>query len=525
MSGQDETVAFLCEPGSYDPAPERVERIDTHAAFVFLAGDRAYKVKREVRYSFMDFSTRDRRVAATLAELALNRRTAPELYCGIRPLVRRQGGLAWGDLLADPRTPEDLPDDTEEAVLVMGRFPQDRLLDRLAERGELDAALVDRLVREVVALHAKAEAFGRPFGGAGGLSRVIEENARDFDAHAEVFGEDRIAAYLERCRAALEGRAGLLDARRAAGFVRRCHGDLHLRNIVLLDGRPTLFDCIEFDDGIATIDLGYDLAFLLMDLERRGYRALANAALNRYLDGAARARLGGLDWLAALPLFLSLRAAVRAKVTAPAIAAQSEPGKGAALRREALGYLAAAEAYLDPPAPVLLAVAGLSGTGKTTQAQRLAPELGASPGAVVLRTDQVRKRLVGVPETERLPPDAYRPDTSVAVYGEMARLAADALAAGHAVAVDAVCAEPSERRLFRTVAERADVPFRGVWLHAPAEILKARVGARAGDASDADAAVVERQLDYDLGEIDWPRVETQDGPDAALSRIRAALKI
>ncbi|WP_119168410.1 bifunctional aminoglycoside phosphotransferase/ATP-binding protein [Algihabitans albus] len=525
MTDQAGVSAFLGSGGSYDPPAAEVERIDTHAALVFLAGARAFKIKRAVRFSFMDFSTRDKRAAACRQEVRLNRRSAPDLYLGVVPILRRPGGFAFGDLLPDPDDEAALPQEIEELAVVMRRFDQSSLFDRLADSGRLDADLIEALVRQVVALHAQAEPAAAVFGGADGLDRLIAENAEDFAAYPEILPAERAARLIAACHARLEQVAALLDARRDGGFVRRCHGDLHLRNIVLLDGRPTLFDCIEFNAAIATIDLGYDLAFLLMDLDRRGLRPLANVALNRYLEAALPAGLGGPDWLAALPLFLSLRAAVRAKVAAPAVGAQQDAGLAAALRREALDYLSAAERYLAPPAPRLLAVGGLSGSGKSTLARALAPDLGASPGAVVLRSDQIRKRLAGLRETERLPAEAYGADSSAAVYAEIGRLAGAILASGHAVVVDAVSARPEERHSFRALAESAGLRFDGLWLEAPAGTLKARVAARQGDASDADAAVVDRQLGYDLGDLDWTRVPADGGPDAVRKRAQALLRM
>ncbi len=523
VADQSAVAEFLGDPASHAGAVETVERIDTHAALVFLAGPRVYKIKRAVRFSFMDFSTIEKRTEACVSELRLNRRTAPELYLGLVPILRCGAGFAFGALIEEPDEELALPAGTEEVAVAMRRFDQDKLFDRLAQRGALGRGLIEELARAVVALHAAAAPAGPPFGGAEGLTKVIAENAEDLAEFPQVLPAEAVEACLAASRAKLDALAGLLDARRQRGLVRRCHGDLHLRNIVLIEGRPVLFDCIEFDAAIGTIDVGYDIAFLLMDLDYRERRDLANAALNRYLDTAARAGLGDPDWLAALPLFLGLRAGVRAKVTAPAAAAEQDAAKAGDLAAEAHRYLAAATGYLQPTPPRLVAIGGLSGTGKSTLARDLAPDLGACPGALVLRSDQIRKRLAGVPETETLPESAYGPESAQAVYAEIARLGAMALAAGHSVVMDAVSARPAERALFERVAREAGVPFDGLWLEAAPETLKARVGARRSDASDADARVVEAQLGYALGEIAWRQVRTHDGPDATSRRARAVL--
>jgi len=280
--------------------------------------------------------------------------------------------------------------------------------------------------------------------------------------------------------------------------VRACHVDLHLRNVVLLDGKPTLFDAIEFNDAIACIDVVYDLAFLLMDLEHRGLRPFANLVLNRYLQ-----RRDEAEALALLPRFLSARAAVRAKVAASLEAVAGKDGDKAARRTEALAYFEQAGRYLDPPPPHLVAVGGLSGTGKTTLARALAPDLGAAPGALHLRSDVLRKQLAGVDELERLPPEAYTAEASANVYAALATRARQALAAGQAVVLDAVFARPEERETAEAVARQAGAGFTGLWLEASPAVLKSRVSARSGDASDATAAVVEQQLTYDLGIISW----------------------
>jgi predicted kinase len=293
----------------------------------------------------------------------------------------------------------------------------------------------------------------------------------------------------------------LLDARAESGHVRRCHGDLHLRNVVLLDGQPTLFDAIEFNDAIACIDVFYDLAFLLMDLDHRDLRPFANLVLNRYLQQRDECAA-----LPLLPLLLSMRAAVRAKVAASLEAiADNDTGK-AKQRNEAGVYFRRALDYLNPPPPRLVAVGGLSGSGKATLARALAPENGAAPGALHLRSDVLRKQLAGVAELERLPAAAYSAEATAAVYAELARRAAQGLAAGQSVVVDAVFARPEERADIEAVAQTVGTGFTGLWLAADRSVLTARVQGRRSDASDADARVVERQLTYDLGVIAWQRL-------------------
>ena len=361
MEPQRETIEFLSTPYAHGGLP--VERVDTHASIVFLAGDTAYKLKRAVRYDYLDFSTPERRKAMCEAELTINRRTAPQIYQRVVPVTRDEPGALAID---GTGTPVDW-------LLVMRRFDQAQLLDRLAASGGLALETMTALGHAIVRMHDGAERCAAR-GGAASMAWVVEGNARDFAARSS-FDAGLAAELTTRARAALAMHAAGLDDRQGRGFVRRCHGDLHLRNIVLLDGAPTPFDAVEFNDDISCIDVLYDLAFLLMDLWRRSLRAHANAVFNAYVGDT-----GHVDGLALLPLFLSCRAAVRAKTGATTAALENDPVKRRELEQTAAGYLALARQLLEPPPARLVAVGGLSGTGKSSLARRLAPAVGAAPG-------------------------------------------------------------------------------------------------------------------------------------------------
>ncbi len=487
---QAEVAAFLADPATHGGAG--VERIDTHGSMVFMAGDRVSKLKRAVRFPYMDYGTTAKRAAACEAEVRLNRRTAPSLYLGVAPVHRgADGGLALGPVS------DTAQGDAVDWVVVMVRVDQDTLFDRMAEHGALTPELMRQLADAIAAFHASAERF-TDRGGQSAMRWVVDGNIAELGERPDLFEPDRLAALADHSRTALDRHGALLDRRRDQGLVRFCHGDLHLRNICLVDGRPTLFDCIEFNDDIAIIDVLYDQAFLLMDLEYRGLRSLANALFNRMVE-----RTGDIDGLAPLPLFLSTRAAVRAKVEASA--GKDQPARA---------YFDLAVKAIDPPGPKLVAVGGLSGSGKTTVARKLAPAIGPAPGAVVLRSDVLRKELQGVGETDRLPPDAYTPEMTRRVYAELVDRARRVLSAGHGVVVDAVHARPEEREALEDMARELGVPFRGVWLEADPDTLIARVKARTGDASDADEDVVRRQLTYDIGPLSWPRLIQRNGDGA-----------
>lgn len=503
---QADVISFLADPASHGGAP--VQRIDTHAAIVFLAGDRAFKMKRAVTFSYLDFATADARRAACEAEVRLNRRTAPELYLGVRSVNRQADGRP-GFGAGEPI----------EWLVEMRRFPADALLEDVAARGELTPALVRALADEIARFHDMAE-IARIESGAAHIAEVIESNRRSLiDAAGDMLAMADIQLWHRRILAALARVADLLDRRAAAGFVRHCHGDLHLRNICLLDGRPRLFDCLEFDAGLATIDTLYDLAFLLMDLWMRGLRAEASAVLNRYCDRSAMDMAGGL---AAMPLFLSLRAAIRAHASASAAEVQTDAAKQQQEREQARQYLSMAADLLQPAPIRLIAIGGLSGTGKSTLAQRLAPFIGAPPGARVLRSDVIRKRLADAAPEQRLPPESYTRESSAAVYRQMYEQTAALLAGGVSVIADGVFADQAERRAIAAV----DASFAGLWLTAPPALLRQRVTDRRNDASDATAAVIDRQLQYDVGPLDaWQTIESGDGADMVLARARQILSV
>lgn len=506
--GQEDVVAFLSEPRSYAPRPDRVETIATHASMIFLAGERAYKLKRAVRYSYLDYGTADLRRAACEAELRLNRRTAPGLYLAVRAITRgADGGLS----LDGGGAPVDW-------VVEMRRFPQEALFSRLAERGHVTTGLAMRTADRIAAFHAIAEPVpGR--GGVAGIQAVIQindENLRRAPPHGIAIADiDRLR---DATRAALSRNASLLEARRMRGDVRRCHGDLHLGNLCLIDGQPTLFDCIEFSDLISCIDVLYDLAFLLMDLRHRGLKVQAAMICNRYLDLAAQE-----DGLPALPLFLSLRAAVRAHVTATAAAALPAGAERDEKLNVARSYFDDADGILRPQPPRLVAIGGLSGTGKTSVAAAIAGDFGIAPGARVLRSDVLRKRLAGVAPETRLPPEAYTPGANARVYAALEAAAAAAIAAGYSVIIDAVAARPAERAAFAHLAARIGVAFTGLWLEAAPEVLMERLRVRKGDASDADADVLRRQLAFDLGAIDWQRIDAGHSPEHVAGAAKRAV--
>ncbi len=502
-TSQQAVIDFLGRPATHGGAP--VKRIDTHAATVFLAGQRALKIKRAVRYPFLDYSTLDRRKAACAAELEVNHPFAPAIYRRVVAITREQDGTLAIDGKGEP----------VEWAVEMRRFDETQTLDHLAAAGRIDGALADALGRAVARAHAAAP-VNRNAGFVDALAEIIAQNDAELRAAPELFPPQAVNALTEATRGAFERVRTLLTARARDGLVRRCHGDLHLGNIVLIDGAPVLFDAIEFDPAIATGDVLYDLAFLLMDLDERGLKQAANIVLNRYLNEMRR--IADLDALAALPLFLSLRATIRAKVTATRRALGVAR---AGAEQSARDYFALAGKLLAPPAPKLVAVGGLSGTGKSLLARALAAEILPAPGAVVLRSDVERKVLFGIAETGRLPETAYALDVTAKVYATLTDKAWRVIGAGHSAIVDAVFAGAGERAAI--VKAGAGVAFHGLFLTADLSVRLARVGGRKADASDADAAVAREQEQYDLGVMDWTLVDASGSPEETLRRTKSAL--
>jgi aminoglycoside phosphotransferase family enzyme/gluconate kinase len=504
---QEAVTAFLSDPATYGTGVEQVERHETHGSMVFLAGERAFKLKRAVRYPYMDYSTPARRRAMCEAELAVNQRMAPELYLEVRAIVRARDGTLRFDSSSDPIAAIDW-------VVVMKRFDQAALFEEMRKRGGLSAPLMRTLAEVIAHFHREAEVRPR-FGGPAGILTVIDENRAIFGRSLDLFGEDRVGRYATSAGAALRNMAELLEVRRHSGFVRRCHGDLHLNNICLIGGRPVLFDAIEFGEEFASIDVFYDLAFLLMDLERHKLGNFANIVLNRYLE-----KTQDFCGVAALPLFLSCRAAVRSHVIA---AAQGTELRDAETSAEAVSLLDAAVAFLEKAPAKLVVLGGLSGTGKSTLARAIASEIGRRPGAVVLRSDVIRKSICGVEEADRLPADGYSEDINTKVYATLAARADLLLRSGHSVIADAVFGQAEERQLIDAVAHSAGTDSHKVWLNAPRAILEERLSARKDDVSDATVAVLRRQavsIDFPR---DWPTLDVSGSPEDAAAALRGIL--
>ncbi len=486
FGGRRELVEFLI---AQDGGP--CDIATTHISIVVLGARFAYKIKRPVRFPYLDFSTPELRFEICQREMTLNRLYAPELYVDVRRITRAyEGRLAFNG-----------PGALVDGVVVMRRFPDDMLFDRMAREDRLTPDMIERLAHRIASFHdVAAPDFLR--GGAAALRHSLDR-AIEALRQSGLAPEADIAILARRLTEAFESNQTLMESRRQAGAVRLCHGDLSLRNICLYGGTPTPFDCLEFSDDIATIDVLYDLAFLLMDLWRADLAPLANTAFNRYLDMRDET-----DGLRLLPFFQSFRATIRAHVEA----SQGHEGM-------AKDYLTLAHRLLAPPSPRLVAVGGLSGSGKSSLAAALAPRLGVAPGARVLNTDRIRKRMYDSAPTARLPAAAYAREVSEEVYRRLFNAAGETLARGWPVIVDAVFDREPDREEIERLARRLDVPFQGVWLDADFDQRAARVDRRFDDVSDATRDVLALQMEKPIGEIGWRLLDATQDASALASGI------
>jgi aminoglycoside phosphotransferase family enzyme/predicted kinase len=482
-------VEALRDPACYPHPVDRVVVLETHISYVLLAGEYAYKLKKPVRLPFLDFSTPQLRRRYCREELRLNLRTAPQVYLDVVPI--------GGDLRA-PRM--GLGGPALEHAVRMRRFPQEGLFSRLAARGKLEEGHVDALADALARFHGAIAGGGVPEG-IGTAEAIRAPAMENFNEILALRPRGPAREALEALRRWTEAEGAALAptfaARRSAGLVRECHGDLHLGNVVSMGGEAVLFDGVEFAPRLRWTDVMADAAFPFMDLTR-GIERLAWRFLDRYLE-----RTGDYEGLAVLRFYAVYRAVVRAKVAAVRAdqLAHDDPRQVDALA-ELDEYLELARRLSSRPAPVLAVMHGVSGSGKSTAAQALLESL----GAVRLRSDAERKRLHGLDPAARtgsaVGAGIYTAEAGERTYRRLAELARTALAAGYPVVVDAAFLERPRREALRAVARACAAAFEIVSCSAPPEVLRERIGRReraAGDMSEAGPEVLERQLSQEHG--------------------------
>ncbi|SDT27811.1 bifunctional aminoglycoside phosphotransferase/ATP-binding protein [Pseudomonas oryzae] len=468
-------IEALQNPALYPHPVEGFEVIETHISWVLLTGPYAYKLKKPVDFGFLDFSTREAREHFCREELRLNQRTAPDIYLEVLPVT---GGAD------NPQLGGTGP--AVDHVLKMRQFPQSGLLSNVLARGELTAAHIDQLAQQIANLHAKAQRVPseHTLGSAEAIMAPVRQN---FEQIRPLLDENDDLAQLQHLEAWAEDTFArlrpVLDQRKADGFVRECHGDIHLANVALLGADVLLFDCIEFNEPFRLIDVMSDAAFLAMDLEDRGLKSLSSRFINAYLE-----LTGDYQGLTLLPFYKAYRAMVRAKICLFRLAQEQDAGERSTILSQYRNYASLAESYSTVPVRFLAITHGVSAVGKSHVAQRLVEAF----GAIRLRSDVERKRLLPGADESAL----YSAAASQATYARLHELGAAVLRAGFPVVLDATYLKHAQRQAAHAVAEQLGVPFLILDCHAPQEVIAAWLAERRAegrDPSDATLAVVQAQ--------------------------------
>jgi len=505
-------IEQMLQPGFYPhPVKEPIELIQTHVSYVLLTGDYAYKVKKPVNFGFLDFSTLDKRQYFCQEELRLNQRGAAELYLEVLPIT--QDGETY--YLAGTG-------ETVDYVLKMRQFPQDMLLSRLFEQGKVNDSRMEDLGRVVAQYHANAATndYIRSFGEVPQARASIDEN---YEQTLSYIGGPQTQAQFDETKAytdKLFAECGeLFQSRIENNFIRECHGDLHLRNMCLSeDGRLLLFDCIEYNEPFRFVDVMSEVAFTVMDLEARQRKDLANVFLNTYVE-----QTGDWEGLQVLPLYLSRQAYVRAKVTSFLL---DDPGVPAAVKEEsaktAAGYYTQAWEYTKPRQGQLFLMSGLSGSGKSTTAKQLARHV----GAILIRSDAVRKHLGGVPLSERGGDDLYTPEMTQKTYARLLELGLMLASGGFTVILDAKYDRTALRMDAINQAQARQIPLTILNCTAPVEVLRDRLSSRTGDIADATADLLESQLAAAeaFSEEEKPLVKTLDTTQPLEAQLKEVIR-
>jgi aminoglycoside phosphotransferase family enzyme/predicted kinase len=479
---QPQLILSLLRPDIYDHAVNQIQLIETHISWVILTGDFAYKIKKPVNLGFLDFSTLEKRAFCCNEELRLNSRLAAPIYrevvpltgTGAEPVLRGSGEII-------------------EYAIKMVQFPQAAQLDNMLADGELDKHHMDAFAGRVAAFHADADVadVGSGFGEPAHVYQPVAENFTQIRQHLSTSKYDEQLAELENwSEAGFNELKPLFEQRKRDGFVRECHGDMHLRNLVWFNAEPLAFDCLEFNAELRWIDILSEIAFLVMDLQDRKQPELAQRFLNTYLEHS-----GDYEGLRVFHFYLVYRALVRAKVDAiragqQGITAQEKQDA----EHEFCAYLYLARTYTQNKEPSLVITRGLSASGKSTLTQPLLERM----GAIRIRSDVERKRLFGIDDdsdsSTGIEQGIYSAEAGKKTYDRLVLLAGSVLAAGYSVIVDAAFLKYEQRHLFKELADDMQTPFIILEFTAAADTLRQRIKARKGDVSDADLSVLEHQL-------------------------------
>lgn len=474
-------IQGLMKPETFNPPVQRPLLIETHISWVIIAEPYAYKIKKSINLGFLDFSSLEKRLHFCKEELRLNQRLAPHIYLSVIPITGTVQEPQWNGT----GTPI-------EYAIKMIAFPQDTQLDRLLSTGLLTPQIIDALAGHIAHFHTHTDRADKDseYGEPEIICQPVKENFQQIRTQVKSVSISQSLDKLEEwSRTTSKSLLQLFTARKANGFIRECHGDLHLRNIAWVENKPLLFDCIEFSPILRWIDVISDVAFLVMDLQDRKQPRLAQRLLNKYLEFT-----GDYSALYILRYYLTYRAMVRAKID---VIRANQDGISSNEKMEAeegfYEYLKLALHYIEPTKPQIIITRGLSASGKSTVSQELLEHI----GAIRIRSDVERKRLNGIQpeETENFEIDKgmYSKEATERTYTKLAELTAQIIDAGYTVIVDGVFSNDEQRQLFRSLAVKSNVPFTILQCTASIKTLRKRITERKGGVSDANLAVLERQ--------------------------------
>eukprot|EP00055_Hartaetosiga_balthica_P011363 m.51362 g.51362 ORF g.51362 m.51362 type:complete len:535 (+) comp7560_c1_seq2:283-1887(+) len=524
---QEDVVKFLCQRGTYELNKD-VKLMETHCCFIFLVGDEeAYKLEREVKFPFMDLSTLALRKVATFKEFELNGATSTAIYRGVSVVVRKEEGLKLVHLEGPEYVCKEEGGEVVEYLVRMQQFRQEDILINVALRGEITMDMMKRVVSSTLEFHEKAQVYEEAKYGSPSMKWICADNMKEmveFGERNPPFLDVNFAKEVgQGCVDLCEKHSELLDKRLKEGKVRFCHGDLHLRNIVLINGEPQLFDCIEFNDTLAITDVMYDFSFLLMDLLHRDMKEIANLVLNSYIE-----QTNDIEGLLLVPLFIATRAMIRAKVTCATMLCVTDEVEFAHERQRAEMYLRLARSFIHSFGTLekIIAIGGFSGSGKTCIARKLASCFPGPIGAICLRADVLRKHSAHVALTSTLPPSEYTVEKRTECYLQLISAAMLVLKEKFDVVLDATFSSKELRDLLCQNNIR-----QAFWMSASFEVRLERISARdehGDDASDMTAQLLKRikvqGTEPSDDETSWVYVANEgsckDAVDAVLTSLR-----
>ena len=475
-------ISSMLNENVYDHSVSELQLIETHISWVILTGDYAYKIKKPVNYGFLDFSTLDKRHQYCEQELVLNSRLAPDIYLSVVPIT----GTTIAPVLSGTGTPF-------EFAVKMRQFPQSAQFDNMLAAGVLSCDHLDALAFTTAQFHQSTQVAGSlvDYGDAKIVYQPVEENFNQIREHIGTQQYDTILDELSAWSHAEYSRLKLfLDMRKQDGYIRQCHGDMHLRNLIWFNDQPMAFDCIEFNDHLSWIDVISEVAFLIMDLQSRNQINLANRFINSYLEST-----GDYAGLKVMSFYLSYRAMVRAKVDTLRLQQKDLTETERELTKtEFESYLTLARNYTKSVIPKLIIMYGLSGVGKSTVSQQLVDVM----GYIRIRSDVERKRMFNIDSHEKaseaINKGIYSTKTSEKTYIKLASLAEQVIKSGFSVVIDATFLKYSQREIFQQLAQRLSISYVVLELTAPISVLRSRLLKREGDVSDADLSVLDNQV-------------------------------